>query len=190
MIQPVEPLLQWLDAAKPFVLALLTLGAILVAGGHAVMWKRDPRAALGWLGLILVLPVAGPALYAVFGINRLSRKAQTLYSSHDSHPLKASGVGADAEAVSKHKAKLEELGLVELDALVSRTVPEATKALLQGNRVVPLHTGAAAYDAMLGAIAMAERSVTMATYIFDDDPAGGSWWRYATPWPGAWRCGC
>ena len=136
------------------------------------MWKRDPRAALGWLGLILVLPVAGPALYAVFGINRLSRKAQTLYSSHDSHPLKASGVGADAETVSKHKAKLEELGLVELDALVSRTVPEATKALLQGNRVVPLHTGAAAYDAMLGAIATAERSVTMATYIFDDDPAG------------------
>lgn len=170
LLGPIEPFLQWLAATQPYVIALLSLFGILVAGGHAVMWKRDPRAALGWVGLILVLPVAGAAFYAVFGINRLSRKAQTLYARHDRHPVRirnARGVSAPSRA-----EKLADLGLTELDAVVSNSVPAAGAELLRGNRVEPLRTGAEAYDAMLGAIAAAQSSVTLCTYIFDRDPAG------------------
>ena len=134
------------------------------------MWKRDPRAAIGWVGLILVLPVAGPALYAVFGINRLSRKAQALYARHDRHAVRL----RNAELVSAPSRAeiLAELELTELDAVVSRSVPAASGELLGGNRVQPLRTGAEAYDEMLGAIESAEHSVTLCTYIFDHDPAG------------------
>ncbi|MDA8019999.1 MAG: phospholipase D-like domain-containing protein [Thermoanaerobaculia bacterium] len=155
---------------QPFVIALLSLAAIAVAGGHAVMWKRDPRAALGWLGLILLLPVAGAALYAVFGINRLSRKAQALYARHDSHPVKIRDSSAHAGPALKEK--LEQLGLTELDAVVSRSVPAVARELLGGNLVQPLQSGADAYGAMLRAIGDARRSVTLCTYIFDHDPAG------------------
>lgn len=139
-----------------------------MAGSHAVIWKRDPRAALGWLALILVLPVAGAAIYVVFGINRLSRRAQTLYSRHDRHPVKIRDRGSGP----RPDEKVAELGLTELRELVSRTVASDSRPLLGGNRVEPLVTGAEAYDAMLGAIAAAERSVTLSTYIFDHDPAG------------------
>lgn len=181
LLQPLVPLLQWLDAWQPFVIALLSLLAVVVAGGHAVMWKRDPRAALGWLGLILVLPVIGAALYAVFGINRLSRKAQALYSRHDRHPAKIRGRGEggeggeggeEADQAASAEEALATLGLAELDALVSRTVRPEARQLFGGNLVEPLATGAEAYDAMLQAIDEAEQSVTLLTYIFDNDPAG------------------
>ena len=159
---------------QPFLIAALALAADLVAVGHALMWKRDPRAAIGWVGLILVLPVAGPLLYATFGINRLSRRAQALYARHDRHPVRlrqAKGSADGVDAPSRAEV-LSELGLAELDAVVSRSVPDAATELLGGNRVEPLRTGAEAYDEMLGAIEAAEHSVTLCTYIFDRDPAG------------------
>ncbi|MDX1632803.1 MAG: phospholipase D-like domain-containing protein, partial [Thermoanaerobaculia bacterium] len=44
--------------------------------------------------------------------------------------------------------------------------------LTGGNRIVPLHNGDEAYPYMLEAIREAETSVTLETYIFDDDPTG------------------
>ena len=47
---------------------------------HVVMYKRDIRAAIGWIGLIGFAPVLGIVLYWIFGINRIQRKAKTLFS--------------------------------------------------------------------------------------------------------------
>jgi cardiolipin synthase len=69
-----EPVLQhrlWLAGA----LALL---AAAWAAGHALLHKRDPRAAIAWAGFIVLLPLAGPALYYLLGINRIRRRARTL----------------------------------------------------------------------------------------------------------------
>lgn len=48
---------------------------------HALVYKRDHRAALGWIGIIIVFPLAGPLLYFVFGINRV-RSAARRFSGH------------------------------------------------------------------------------------------------------------
>lgn len=43
----------------------LVLGAAILAvaaAGHALISKRDSRAALGWIALALLQPVAGPFL--------------------------------------------------------------------------------------------------------------------------------
>jgi cardiolipin synthase len=59
----------------------------IVAATHALLYVRDSRAAFGWLGLIVVFPIAGALLYALFGINRVRRKAQRISQDTDSEPL-------------------------------------------------------------------------------------------------------
>ena len=66
-------------------------------------------------------------------------------------------------------------GLSGLPKLVGQIV---SKPLLKGNRVVPLVNGDEAYPAMIQAINSAQASVTLSTYIFDNDPVGR---RFAQP---------
>jgi len=60
--------------------ALIALWIVTAVGsaGHALLNKRDPRAALGWIAVSLTLPVAGPLLYFFFGVNRIRTRAKTL----------------------------------------------------------------------------------------------------------------
>ena len=46
------------------------------AAWHALLHKRDSRAALGWMAVALTLPVAGALLYVLFGINRVRSRAR------------------------------------------------------------------------------------------------------------------
>src|SRR6185437_2240949 len=48
--------------------------AALLASAHALLNKRDSRAATLWLGTIWFLPVLGPILYLVLRINRIRRR--------------------------------------------------------------------------------------------------------------------
>ena len=60
------------------VIALLVTAAGLAAAVHALLNKRDPRAALGWCAVCLLVPVAGAVLYVLFGINRVHSRARRL----------------------------------------------------------------------------------------------------------------
>src|SRR3990172_3139819 len=53
----------------------LTILLAVIASGHVVLYKRDSRAAMAWVGLIWLVPVVGAVLYALFGINRIRRRA-------------------------------------------------------------------------------------------------------------------
>ncbi|MDX1632545.1 MAG: PLDc N-terminal domain-containing protein, partial [Thermoanaerobaculia bacterium] len=50
------------------ILFFLAVGAAALALGHVVLRKADVRAAIGWVGLILVFPVFGPVVYWIFGV--------------------------------------------------------------------------------------------------------------------------
>ncbi|HYD42037.1 MAG TPA: phospholipase D-like domain-containing protein [Anaeromyxobacter sp.] len=143
------------------VAAILSIVAAVLASAHAILNKRDVRAALGWLGLILVVPLVGAAAYLVFGVNRIRRRAQALRlpdvraRPEDLPPPPALPPGAS------HLAPLVQLA----DSVVRRP-------LVAGNRIELLAGGARAYPAMLAAIDAAERSVTLCTYIFDPGLVG------------------
>src|SRR4051812_49183963 len=62
----------------PLVLSLLAVGIALVTSVHAILRKRDPRAAVSWTGLIWLVPFGGAALYLLFGVNRTARRAGKL----------------------------------------------------------------------------------------------------------------
>lgn len=151
----------------PHALWLLTLLVTLAASFHAVLHKRDAHSAVLWVVLIWILPVLGAALYLFMGINRIERRAKALKAEQASHhapliipsPDDASARGADS--------------LAEQYIPFSRLVGEVVqRPLLGGNLIKILVNGDRAFEAMLKAIDGAERSVSLSTYIFDNDRAG------------------
>ena len=58
------------------VLIIAAVALALASAGHALLYKRDPRSALGWIGVCLTLPFLGPFFYWSMGINRINRKAR------------------------------------------------------------------------------------------------------------------
>lgn len=142
-------------------------GVVLAVLGsaHAVLYKRDVRAAASWVGVILLVPFVGVVLYILLGVNRIKRRAVALQRQlafpAGVHPL-------PLEAL-EHALGPEGAHLVSIAQLMNRIV---RMRLVEGNRIVPLVDGEAAYPAMLEAIEHAQHSVALATYIFDHDSAG------------------
>jgi cardiolipin synthase len=161
-------LIWFFSTVWPWVLAAISTALALVASGHVVLTKRDPRAAMGWVGIILLTPIVGTILYLMFGINRIRRKARQLR-----RPRGTRGSSAGSRSVSDdvmHQVLGPEGGhLTALDTVVSKLT---NLPLLDGNRIEPLLGGQTAYDAMLAAIDGAKRSVGLQTYIFDNDACG------------------
>ena len=146
------------------VAAWLILAAFSAA--HAVMYKRKPRSAAIWLFVSFALPFAGPWLYWVLGINRIERRAR----KHLHRRYRFSGAPGIAEFRDAADGKAESVGhLVSLRTVADRVT---RLPLLSGNTIKPLDNGEEAYPAMLEAIAKAEQSVTLESYIFDWDEIG------------------
>lgn len=154
-----------MDALWGSLLIVINVALAVVASAHAVLFKRDARAALGWVGVIWLVPTVGPLLYAALGINRIRTRARALRRELDVPDLPALAAGRqDAVAASVGEPHLRAVRQV-VDRLVLEPV-------LAGNEVELLHNGDEAYPAMLAAIRAAERSVILTTYIFDNDEAG------------------
>ena len=140
----------------------------LLSAGHALLWKRDPRSALGWIVACLTLPLFGPLLYWSMGINRISRKArQWLESGRRLAGWENISPRESRQAASTLPPEAKYLN--ELRSLSDRVV---STLLVPGNRLTPLENGESAYPAMLDTINRATHSINLSTYIFDGDPTG------------------
>lgn len=152
-----------------FVLAAALVSAVLTVC-HAMVYKRDPRSATAWVVAAFTIPIVGPLLYYFFGINRIQRQAQGWALPHTEPTLPETEAGephvADRSAEVCLAGPMHELATLG-DRLNDRP-------LLAGNRITPLVNGETVFPAMLRAIASAERSVTLCTYIFDADVVGRS----------------
>lgn len=158
----------------------------LVAAGHALLHKRDPRAAFGWAAVCVLTPFLGPLIYVLFGIARTdSRAARLMRKAARRYP------GADL-----HGGRFDPrpMGFVEHAALPVgvRTLAEPGKRLtgrhvVGGNSLQTCHNGEAAYPLMLASIAAAQCHVFLSTFIFDDDAVGR---RFAEALCAAARRGC
>lgn len=166
----------WIDTLRSFVISFYDNSVLLWAwiGGffyvsliilsmiHALLNKRNIRAAIGWIGLIWFAPVLGIVLYFLFGINRIRRRAKSRIGDRDHvstpdpfHPIDTGEILKELPADKKYLGSLARLThrLTELP-------------LLEGNTVEPLFDGDEAYPAMLEAIREARESITLCSYIF------------------------
>ena len=145
---------------------LAAIAVAALAAGHVILHKRDVRAAIGWVGLILLSPFMGAAAYYLLGINRIRRRAERAVEASQADPGRPTSFsnGGSEPAVPSIDPSF---------ATLERMVARATHAPLSGgNQVEILRNGERAYPAMLEAIEKAERSILLATYIFDTDGIG------------------
>ncbi|KQV12288.1 cardiolipin synthase [Rhizobium sp. Root1203] len=152
----------------PHILFVVSFAMGTVAAIHATMTKEEVRAAIGWVGVIVLSPIIGAVLYAIAGINRMRRaslslRRDALISEADLDELET--FDANAELVisgfGQRFAALQTLG----DRV-------ARNPLATGNTIDMIETGDDCYAAMKAAIDAAERSVLLETYIFDRDRIG------------------
>jgi cardiolipin synthase len=155
----------------PYIVFILTLFIAVVASVHAVLNKREVRAAIGWSGLIWLAPIVGSVLYVTFGINRIKRRASRIRgavpdlgraASSDGEPTASAALEAEFRSCTKEN-------ILSLSDYVTRAT---RRPLTHGNAVKPLEDGDQAYPAMIAAIRAAERSIALCSYIYDNDRAG------------------
>jgi cardiolipin synthase len=155
----------WLLLVAHFALAT-------VSAGHALLYKRDPRAALGWIAVSFAYPFLGPVLYYLFGINRLRTRAHELKGEPLRH-LKLSYERPDMIQTAEEVAHLPAFAArPELGALARSSAAVTHRPLADGNALQPFFEGESAYAAMLTAINRAQHSVCLATYIFETNKVG------------------
>jgi cardiolipin synthase len=138
-------------------LAAASLLAAVAASGHALLNKRRPQSAFGWIALCFTLPLLGAALYYLFGINRVRTRAKKLRTRQPEESCPTEHLG------------MPPFGLEPL-ARLGQAVTGLP--LTGGNDVRLLHNGEHAFPAMLEAIRGAAARVFLSTYIFDTGPVG------------------
>lgn len=148
----------------PHLAFVLSLAIGSTAAIHAAMTKQDVRAAIGWVGIIIMSPLLGPLVYLVAGINRI-RQDQISEQRNKAVPDFTAGTQSaltgDVKRIEKQFRSLRVLG-----DRVSHF------PLREENNIQILQGGDKAYPAMLDAIEQATHTVALQTYIFDADSAG------------------
>jgi cardiolipin synthase len=156
--------MDWLDRLNqfwPHLAAGFDLIAALITSGHALLNKRDTRSATIWVAFVWLMPLFGPLLYLILGVNRIRRRAILLGVHKTAERFVPENLGEPEHQGAQH--------LQMLARVVSRLV---SQPLTAGNRIEPLVNGDAAFPAMLSAINEAKSSITLCSYIFDNDISG------------------
>lgn len=133
------------------------------ASWHALLYKREPRAAWGWIAVCLMFPLLGALFYILFGVNRVRTRGSKL--------SRRSPFALDQPAPPADPATL---GNVPTEyVLQARTVHSITgRPLLGGNHVDILYNGEQTFPAMLEAIEQANQRLYLVTYIFEANETG------------------
>lgn len=146
-----------LDLTLSLLLSIVAAVMAIAAAYHALMTKRDSRAALAWIAFSLLLPFAGPVVYLIFGINRIGSAAQATYQA--SVPEDAFDAFRQPEGTQLRPT-----------SLVGESV--TNKGLRSCDEIDMLEDGEACYPAMLRDIEIAQERVYCSTYIFQYDETG------------------
>jgi cardiolipin synthase len=148
-----------MQAGQILATAFAAIGFVAAAFAalHALLNKRRPQSAFGWIAVCFTLPFAGALLYYLFGINRVQTRARKLLTRVPAPFCPTEFVGTPPPQLAS---------LARLGSAVSGW------PLTAGNRVEALHEAAAIFDAMIGAIEKAREYVYFSTYIFDGGPLG------------------
>ncbi|GIX16368.1 MAG: cardiolipin synthase [Rhodothalassiaceae bacterium] len=149
----------WTGLLAPLAILLSPLLS-LAASVHILLNKEDVRAAIGWIGMVWLVPYGGVVLYFLLGINRVERRARRrVRAKEETRPVPEEA--RDGPPVARDLVPLARLGA----ALTGNP-------LLALSACMPLEEGDEAYPAMLEAIDRAARRVWLQSYIFDWDDVG------------------
>lgn len=132
---------------------------------HALLFKRDHRAALGWISVSILFPVAGPLLYFLFGVNRIHHSAREVIGWKSTLPYFGYERG-EVLPPQKFTPKSDVHPLAHVGWRTTAT------PLIGGNSVTFLENGDAFYRRLLEAIKTARKRVWISSYIFSGSGIG------------------
>jgi len=147
------------------LLATLWIFSFLSAG-HALLRKRDPRAAAGWIITCLAIPGIGAILYWLLGVNRIRTRSREIQKQGQGMHWLHVDQPPQAKDLEYFPSSNTSQALITLSDAVTR------RPLVYGNKITPLYNGEQAYPAMLLAIRTAKESIFLSSYIFKGDQIG------------------
>lgn len=159
----------WPHVATSFVIAVP-----VVLSASVILYKRNERAAIAWVGLILLNPIIGSIAYLLLGINRIRRRAVRVRPhAVDRIALSSASATATCRSSAIENADLEASSIAGVHAELTRlTDALAANRLTPANSVTPLVNGDQTYPEMIRAIEGAKRSICFESYIFKHDSVG------------------
>lgn len=149
----------------PHLFLLISIVSGFSAAIHAAMTKDDVRAAIGWVGVVILSPVLGAFIYLVVGINRIRQTAVSRRHAATEMPQ-----GGNFH--TKHEIDVVRCAGPQFTSLKALVDNVSTFPLTVGNDIHPLNGGDETYAAMLAAINAAQKTIALQSYIFDSDPIG------------------
>jgi len=138
----------------------------LFSSAHALLTKRDPRAAAGWIITCLAIPGIGAILYWLLGINRIRTKSR----ERQEHGQGMHWLHVDQPPHSKDIAHFPTSNTSQ--TLIKFSDAVTRRPLTFGNKITVLHNGEQTYPAMLKAIDTAKEAIFLSSYILVPDQIG------------------
>lgn len=157
--------------------AFLHLATFLLVCLHVLRTPREAASALLWIFIAWAIPVFGPLLYVMFGINRVERKAW--HKQNADQKLLAERLAREDEALPMFywRAVHESLAAEpadafarQLNAALNNILPDYP--LLGGNEILPLVDGDETFPRMREAIGRARHHIHLQTFIIGNDVVG------------------
>jgi cardiolipin synthase len=102
----------------------------------------------------------------MFGVNRIKRLAKLRLADKQLVPLPDKEAAVSPSFIEQKCGSIAKNGLEQLSRMTEKLTRQP---LIQGNKVTPLVNGDQAYPCMLSCIAEAQHSITLCSYIFDND---------------------
>ena len=134
-----------------------------------VVRKQEPSAALGWSLAIVFMPVIGPLLFLLFGINRVSRRLRRKLAHRDSFDAAFS---LSEEFYEREKSFCDEYPNNRWGKIGQLLENLDGPPRHHGNDVALYHDGATAFQEMSKAIEQAQHHIHIEFYIFRYDEVG------------------
>ena len=151
-----------------WIIWLPLFAAAILSAGHALLYKRDPRSALGWIVVCLAFPWIGFCLYWLLGVNRIRTRARGWQVSGRGIEWIRTRSGSEV----KSPDQIPSFPASNLSVLLNLSDAITRRPLLSGNHLEPFLTASETFSAMLKAIQKARKSIYLSTYIFGTDEIG------------------
>jgi cardiolipin synthase A/B len=171
MIENLQNITTWFAVSS-----LIQMAGFIGVCLHALQRRRNASSTILWIFIAWFLPILGPILYLMFGIDQISDKGlkkkvtdQLIMSRTSPTPDRLPFMAWHHE----YRSPVQELAN-PLSRKLNRTIdamrPELP--LLDGNHLTPLISGTQAYPHMLKAIKAAKHHIHMQSFIFSSDAVG------------------
>jgi len=159
-----------LSALTPKIIALIVIYAIMLfTMVRIVMDSRNAAKALGYLLLVLTVPVLGSIIYFSLGVNYRKKKIYSkklIANDHLMHRIKKRIITSTQQIMEQNKRKLE--GHEDMVRLLLNDSLEP----LSSNRVTLLTNGEEKFPAVIEALEAAKQSIHIQYYIYEEDEIG------------------